>query len=69
MGVEQYRRYSKVDILILRILTIPAASRISETDAVVGLLSACIASVSPVSMERVAYILGVWPHRVLILGY
>ena len=69
MGVQQYRRYSKSDILTFRILTIPTALRISEADAVVGLLSACIASVSPVSMERVAYILGVWSHRVLVLGY
>ena len=49
-------------------VTIPAVSRISEADAVVGLLSACIASVSPVSVEKVAYILGVWFHRILILG-
>ncbi|KAF8550951.1 hypothetical protein OG21DRAFT_353811 [Imleria badia] len=33
-------------------------SRISEADAVVGLLSACLASVSLASVERVAYILG-----------
>lgn len=68
MGVELYQRYNHSNILTLRMVTIPAGLRISEADAVVGLLSACIASLSPVSVERVAYILGVWPHRVVILG-
>ena len=68
MGVELYQRYNHSNILTLRMVTIPAVLRISEADAVVGLLSACIASLSPVSVERVAYILGVWPHRVVILG-
>jgi hypothetical protein len=68
MGVQQFQRYNHTDILTLRMVTLPAVSRISEADAVVGLLSACIASLSPVNVEKIAYILGVWPHHILILG-
>lgn len=60
MGVQQYQRCVHFDVFALVIVTVPEVSRISEADAVVGLLCACIASVSPVSVERVAYIIGVW---------